>query len=37
MKSGKIVEMGNPRTLKDSYGVQTMQDVFLACVQREVA
>ena len=35
MKSGKIVEMDNPRSLKDKYGVQTMQEVFLSSVRRE--
>jgi ABC-2 type transport system ATP-binding protein len=37
MKSGKIVEMDNPRSLKDRYGVQTMQEVFLSSVRREDA
>ena len=35
MKSGKIVEMDDPRSLKDKYGVQTMQEVFLSSVRRE--
>lgn len=35
MKSGKIVEMDNPRSLKDKYRVQTMQEVFLSSVRRE--
>jgi ABC-2 type transport system ATP-binding protein len=37
MKSGKIVEMGNPHSLKDKYRVQTMQEVFLSSVRREDA
>lgn len=34
MKQGRIIEMDNPRSLKEKYGVKTMQDVFLASVGR---
>jgi ABC-2 type transport system ATP-binding protein len=37
MKSGKIVEMDNPRGLKDKYRVQSMQEVFLSSVRGEDA
>jgi ABC-2 type transport system ATP-binding protein len=37
MERGKIVEMDNPRSLKDKYGVKTMQEVFLCALRREDA
>ncbi|MBN2657220.1 MAG: ABC transporter ATP-binding protein [Spirochaetales bacterium] len=35
MKQGRIIEMDNPRSLKEKYQVKTMQDVFLASVRGE--
>ena len=35
MKCGKIVEIDNPHRLKDRYGVNSMQEVFLSSVGRE--
>jgi ABC-2 type transport system ATP-binding protein len=35
MKQGRIIEMDNPRSLKEKYRVKTMQDVFLASVRGE--
>ena len=37
MKSGQIIEMDNPHSLKHKYRVQTMQEVFLSSVRREDA
>ena len=35
MKLGRIIEMDNPRSLKEKYGVKTMQDVFIESVRQE--
>lgn len=35
MKTGRIIERGSPRELKEKYGAPAMQDVFLASVRRE--
>ena len=35
MKGGQIVEMDNPNSLKNRYGVRTMQEVFLSSVRGE--
>ncbi|MDC7224183.1 MAG: ABC transporter ATP-binding protein [Spirochaetales bacterium] len=34
MKQGRIIELDDPRRLKEKYAVQTMQDVFMASVGR---
>ena len=33
MKQGKIVELANPHRLKERYGAQSMQEVFLKAVK----
>ena len=35
MRQGRILEMDNPHRLKEAYGAETMQDVFLAVLREE--